>query len=96
MQILVDLVMNERSVRSPHALDPGHDLPLRRVLSLTIATVYPVPSPESHSAGCLTAACTYPLCAIRMPLLSLDVQRTETTAKLFSDDQRGDGEGLYV
>ena len=30
MQILVDLVMNERSVRRPHALDPGHDLRLRR------------------------------------------------------------------
>lgn len=49
MQILVDLVMNERSVRRPHALDPGHDLPLRREISLTIATVYPVPPPESRS-----------------------------------------------
>ena len=96
MQILVDLVMNERSVRRPHALDPGHDLPLRRELSWTIATVYPVPSPESHSAGCFTAACIYPLCAIRMPLSSLDVKWTETRAKLTSDDERGDGEGLYV
>jgi hypothetical protein len=96
MQILVDLVMNERSVRRPHALDPGHDLPLRREISLTIATVYPVPPPESHGAGCLTAACAYPLCAIRMPLFSLDVQRAETRAKLTSDDECGDGEGLYV
>lgn len=34
MQILVDLVMNERSVRRPHALDPGHDLPIRAVATL--------------------------------------------------------------
>ena len=34
MQILVDLVMNERSVRRPHALDPGHDLPMRAVATL--------------------------------------------------------------
>lgn len=61
MQILVDLVMNERSVRRPQPLDPGHDLLLDATLDNSNALPVPVARVESHRAACLTAACTYPL-----------------------------------
>jgi hypothetical protein len=42
MQILVDLVMNERSVRRPQPLDPGHDLLLDATLDNSNALPAPV------------------------------------------------------
>jgi len=76
MQILVDLanLTNARSVRRPHALDPGHDLPIQPPVSLTIATVYPVPSQNRTVSGASPPPAATRRARIRMPLSSLDVK----------------------
>lgn len=68
--------MNERPVRHPHALDPGHDLRVRR-LSLTILTAYPLPLQYRTVSDALTAS-NYPPQAIRMPLLRCFDVRSRT------------------
>lgn len=75
MQILVDLanLMNGRSVRRPHALDPGHDLPTHPPVSLTIATVYPVPSQNRTVSDASPPPAATRHGRIRLPLSSLDV-----------------------
>lgn len=96
MQILVDLanLMNERSVRRPHTLDPGHDLRMRAGI-LDNSNGLPGPVAESHT---VSVASPPPTATRRVPSechCQVSTSNSWKRAKLASDD-RSDGEGPDV